>query len=397
LFAGFGSPLLKFIGGKTVKGALIHLKHNGSGSGKSTAQMVANSIFGNPDELLMKQDDTYASKMHMLGMMNSIVYTIDEITNEKPENLSSLAYGVTNGRGRHRMESQSNTLRVNNTTWQNFTVTSGNASIVDKLQQLKSTADGELKRTIEISVPRYTGSTKEEIDSVFNKLNTNYGVAGPVFIDYVLRNKEEVLDLLLQIQLKIDNDLSLDSTHRFYSCTGACMIGGAYIAQKLGLHDIDVQRIYKYLLELITANIATVQASVGNADVIAQETLAAFVNENVRNALVANSISKSGAPELPLVQPNGPLRLRYYPDTQEMAIPVSEFRRFFSDRQVDVKDAVYRLDKAQFMKHGGKSHPTRIGAGALGGMSGILVRCYVFDAKALGLDPLHFTDDSSGY
>jgi hypothetical protein len=30
-------------------------------------------------------------------------------------------------------------------------------------------------------------------------------------------------------------------------------------------------------------------------------------------------------------------------------------------------------------------------------MSGILVRCYVFDAKALGLDPLHFTDDSSGY
>jgi len=397
LFAGFGSPLLKFIGGKTVKGALIHLKHNGSGSGKSTAQMVANSIFGNPDELLMKQDDTYASKMHMLGMMNSIVYTIDEITNEKPENLSSLAYGVTNGRGRHRMESQSNTLRVNNTTWQNFTVTSGNASIVDKLQQLKSTADGELKRTIEISVPRYTGSTKEEIDSVFNKLNTNYGVAGPVFIDYVLRNKEEVLDLLLQIQLKIDNDLSLDSTHRFYSCTGACMIGGAYIAQKLGLHDIDVARIYKYLLELITANIATVQASVGNADVIAQETLAAFVNENVRNALVANSISKSGAPELPLVQPNGPLRLRYYPDTQEMAIPVSEFRRFFSDRQVDVKDAVYRLDKAQFMKHGGKSHPTRIGAGALGGMSGILVRCYVFDAKALGLDPLHFTDDSSGY
>jgi hypothetical protein len=397
LFAGFGSPLLKFIGGKTVKGALIHLKHNGSGSGKSTAQMVANSIFGNPDELLMKQDDTYASKMHMLGMMNSLVYTIDEITNEKPENLSSLAYGVTNGRGRHRMESQSNTLRVNNTTWQNFTVTSGNASIVDKLQQLKSTADGELKRTIEISVPRYTDATKEEIDSVFNKLNTNYGVAGPVFIDYVLRNKEEVLDLLLQIQLKIDTDLSLDSTHRFYSCTGACMIGGAYIAQKLGLHDIDVARIYKYLLELITANIATVQASVGNADVTAQETLAAFVNENVRNALVANSVSKSGAPELPLVQPNGPLRLRYYPDTQEMAIPVSEFRRFFSDRQVDVKDAVFRLDKAQFMKHGGKSHPIRIGAGALGGMSGILVRCYVFDAKALGLDPLHFTDDSSGY
>ena len=394
LFAGFGSPLLKFIGGTSVKGALIHLKHNGSGSGKSTAQMVANSIFGHPDELLMKQDDTAASKMHMLGMMNSLVYTIDEITNEKPENLSNLAYGVTNGRGRHRRETQSNALRINNTTWCNFTVTSGNASIVDKLQQIKATADGELKRILEISVPQYLGATKEEIDAVFTKLSHNYGVAGPVFIDYVLKNKEEVLNLLLQIQAQIDTDLKLDASYRFYSCAGACKIGGAYIAQKLGLHDINIPRIYAYMLTVIESNITAIRSNVGSSDVVAEETLAAFVNENIRNALVANSVSKSGAPEIPAVQPTGPLRLRFYPDTQELAIPVSEFRKFFASRQVDVRDAVVRLDKSGYMKHDGKSHPIRIGAGALGGMSGILVRCYVFDAKALGIDPLQFTDGS---
>ena len=73
---------------------------------------------------------------------------------------------------------------------------------------------------------------------------------------------------------------------------------------------------------------------------------------------------------------------------------MSEFRKFFASRQVDVRDAVVRLDKSGYMKHDGKSHPIRIGAGALGGMSGILVRCYVFDAKALGIDPLQFTDGS---
>jgi hypothetical protein len=145
------------------------------------------------------------------------------------------------------------------------------------------------------------------------------------------------------------------------------------------------------MLTQITENRINIQQSSNDADIVAQETLAAYVNENVRNALVANSVSKSGAPELPSLTPNGPLRLRYYPDTQEMAIPSGEFRKFFSAKQVDVKDALARLHAANFMKHDGKSHPLRIGAGALGGMAGILTRCYVFDAKALGIDATQFT------
>lgn len=395
LFTGFGSPLLKFIGGSTVKGALIHLKHNGSGSGKSTAQMMANSIFGHPDDLLMKQDDTFASKMHMLGMMNSIVFTIDEITNEKAENLSHLSYSVTNGRGKHRMESQTNQLRANLTSWCNFTITSGNASIVDKLLSIKSTADGELRRTLEISVPQYKGATKDEIDRVFGNLTDNYGVAGPIYIEYILKNLDEVIALLKQFQAKIDKDLNLDASDRFYSCYGACVMAGGYIAQKLGLHDINLRNIYKYLLEVVEANRSATKSTVGDADLVVQETLAGYINDNIRNALVANSVSKSGAPEAPIREPSGTLKLRYYPDLQELAIPAGEFRGYFAGKQVDVKDALQRLQKANFLKHDGKSHPTRIGAGALGGMSGVLVRCYILDAKALGIDLTPLTSEDA--
>jgi hypothetical protein len=391
LFCGFGSPLLKFIGGTAVKGALVHLKSNGSGSGKSTAQMMVNSIFGHPDKLLNKQDDTYAAKIHMLGMMNNIANTIDEITNETPENLSALAYGVTNGRGKNRMNSQTNTLRLNFTTWCGITITSANASLVDKLMQLKATSNGELSRTIEMLVPRYTGATKAEIDAVFSQLEHNFGVAGPIFIDYVVKNPEKALDLCLKMQSRIDADLNLNASDRFYSCWGAIVMAAGLITQKLGLHEIDIPRIYQYLLSVITDNRINIQQTSNDADVVAQETLAAYVNENVRNALVANSVSRSGAPELPSVTPMGPLRLRYYPDIQEMAIPSGEFRKFFASRQVDVKDALARLYAAKFMKHEGKSHPLRIGAGALGGMAGILTRCYVFDAKALGIDATQFT------
>jgi hypothetical protein len=163
-------------------------------------------------------------------------------------------------------------------------------------------------------------------------------------------------------------------------------MAGGYIAQKLGLHDINLRNIYAYLLEVVEANRSATKSTVGDADLVVQETLAGYINDNIRNALVANSVSKSGAPEAPIREPSGTLKLRYYPDLQELAIPAGEFRSYFAGKQVDVKDALQRLQKANFLKHDGKSHPTRIGAGALGGMSGVLVRCYILDAKALGID-----------
>jgi hypothetical protein len=392
LFFGFGSPLLKLIGGNSVKGAQVHLKHNGSGSGKSTAQMVVNSIFGSPDELLMKKEDTYASKMHMLGMMNSLAFTVDEITNEKVEVLSDYAYGFTSGRGKHRMEAQTNKLRANLTTWCNITITSGNASVVDALQQLKSTADGELRRILEISVPKYTGATKSEIDAVFGKLNDNYGVAGPIFIQFVVSHIDTVRDSCLKMQAQIDKALGLDQSDRFYSCILACAFTSAMIAQKLGLHDIDIKRIYTYALGVVAQARVSAKGEVGDMLTVAKETLAAFINENVNNALVINQPVKGGMPMAPIMMPKGALRMRYEPDSKELFITVAEYRKYFAGRQVDVKDSLIKLASAGIVKHEGKSHTVRIGAGAVGGLSGLAVRCYVFDGAAIGLDESSFAD-----
>lgn len=393
LFVAFGSPLLKFIGGKAVKGAQVHLKHNGSGSGKSTAQMVANSIFGHPDDLLMKKEDTYASKMHMLGMMNSLVFTLDEITNDKPEVLSDYAYGFTSGRGKHRMESQTNKLRSNSTSWCNFTITSGNASVVDALQQLKSTADGELRRLLEISLQVYTGHSKAEIDVVFAKLNDNYGVAGPIFIQYIMENLPAVQDALYTMQAKIDKELGFDQTDRYYSCLLTCAFVGAKIAQSLGLHAIDINRVYRAAVEFTQQARLSTRNEVGDLLLVAQETLASFINENVNNALVINQPVKGGGaiPSAPIQSPKGQLKMRYEPDTKELMVTVAEFRKHFSARQVDVKESLARMARAGIVKHDGKSVTVRIGAGAIGSLSGLAVRCYIFDGEAIGIDQTVFS------
>jgi hypothetical protein len=165
----------------------------------------------------------------------------------------------------------------------------------------------------------------------------------------------------------------------------------------LGLINIDIKRIYQYALGVVRESIASNLANVGNPLTVAQETLGAFINENVNNALVAAYTPKGGLPERPAVTPRGKLCMRYDPDTRTLAIPVAELRKYFTSRQVDVRDSLAKLTEAKYVKHGGKSHPTRIGAGAVGGLSGIAVRCYIFDGDAIGIDETAFpqADDTS--
>ena len=390
LFLGFGSPLLKFIGGEAVKGALVHLKSNESGSGKTTAQMMVNSIFGHPSELLMTKDDTYNAKMHRLGLHNSIAYTVDEITNAEDKELSALAYGFTTGRAKHRVESQANRMRTNNTTWNAITITSSNGSMIDKLAQLKSTADGELKRVLELEVPRLRDVAKAEVDRLFSQLTHNYGVAGPVFIKYVVANQQLVTTALKDMQEKIDKALDFQQNDRFYSCILACAFVAALIARKLNLFDIEISRVYNYALDVVRQNKLLQSSSVGGTLVVAQETLSTFINENVTNALVINSYVKGALPSAPIVAPRNALKMRYEPDTKELFITVADFRTHFTKKQVDVRESLRALAEIGVLKNNGIALAKRIGAGAVGGLSGLCVRCYVVDGTALGIDENSF-------
>jgi hypothetical protein len=244
---------------------------------------------------------------------------------------------------------------------------------------------------LEIALQIYTGHSKAEIDIVFAKLNDNYGVAGPIYIQYVLDNLPAVQDALFRMQAKIDKELELNQLDRYYSCALACSFVGAKIAQSLGLHDIDIKRVYRAAVEFTQqARIAT-REEVGDLLLVAQETLAAFINENVNNALVINRPAKGGIPSAPIQSPKGQLKMRYEPDTKELIVTVAEFRKHFSGRQVDVKESLMRMARAGIVKNDGRSSTVRIGAGAIGSLSGLAVRCYIFDGEAIGIDQTVFS------
>jgi hypothetical protein len=170
-----------------------------------------------------------------------------------------------------------------------------------------------------------------------------------------------------------------------------CAFVGARIAQALLLHDNDIKSVYSAAVDFTQQARISTRNEVGDLLLVAQETLASFINENVNNALVINQPTKGAIPSAPIQSPKGQLKMRYEPDTKELMVTVAEFRRHFSARQVDVKESLARMARAGIVKHDGKSLTVRIGAGAIGSLSGLAVRCYIFDGDAIGIDQTAFS------
>jgi hypothetical protein len=345
LFAGFGSTLFKFT---KLSGAIIHLTNNGSGVGKTTIQHMVNSIWGRPVETLLNQEDKYLARMHRIAVLGSIPATIDELTNMFDEEVSNMAYSITHGRGRNRMQSQTNAERSNSLRWALIAITSGNKSLYDQLYNLKDFPEGELMRILEFSVSKNDRMSKAESDEAFNPMHENYGVAGEVFMRYVIANLPEVKKLLLKVQRKLDKAAGFTQRERFWSATAACAITSGIITKKLGLHNIDVAAVYTWAVQELGK--MRVEVRPGVVGPLAH--LGLFLNAHNNNMLIVNSTvdKRSGLNAVPVREPRGELITRYEPDTKLLFVTTKVLREWCSETQVSYKalvDDLHRLGACQ--------------------------------------------------
>lgn len=337
----FGSPLLKFTG---MSGAIINVIYPYSGSGKSTTLFMCNSVMGHPVKLASIWKDTFNSKMHMLGVMNNLANTIDEITNTSPMEFSDLAYSISQGRGKNRMKTHSNEMRVNNTSWQGITLASANASFYEKLGAAKSSPDGEMMRLLEYKI-----EPNKVIDVAVGKamfdhqLMENYGHAGETYIKWLVNNLEDGLDLLFKVQARIDKAVQFTSRERFWSATAACNIAGGLIAKNLGLIDYDMKRVYEWLVKML----AEMREDVKPPSTTPIAILGDYLNSHLNNALVVNAEAdaRSSMVPLPLLEPRGELLIRYEPDTKNLYVAAKDFKDFCVERQINYKQTLKDLEK----------------------------------------------------
>jgi uncharacterized protein YuzE len=336
----FGSPLLKFTG---LSGAIINVIHQRSGSGKSTALYMCNSVYGEPQKLASIWKDTFNAKMHRLGVMNNLPNTIDEITNTTPMEFSDLSYSISQGRGKNRVKSQSNEMRVNNTSWQGITLSSANASFYEKLGAAKNSPDGESMRLLEYSI-----APNDVIDVALGKqmfdhqLRENFGHAGDIYAQWLVNNLESAKDLIAKVQARIDKKVQFTSRERFWSAVAACNIAGGLIAKSIGLHDYDMAAVYDWLVGMLSEMREDIKPPQSNPTLILGE----FINSHMNNALVVNGEvdARSNLEAMPLLEPRAELLVRYEPDTKHLYIAAKQFKDFCVEQQINYKGVLKELE-----------------------------------------------------
>lgn len=336
----FGAPLLKFTG---HSGAIINVIHKDSGTGKSTALYMCNSVYGHPDKLAAIWKDTLAAKMIHLGVMNNLPFTVDEITNTSPADFSTLAYSMSQGRGANRSRSDKNELRINDQTWQTISLASSNASFYEKLGVHKNSPDGEMMRLLEYQIhPSNIISPALAKEMFDQQLKNNYGHAGDIYCSYLVNNLEEATSGLLAIQAKIDAEMHLTNRERFWSAVIACNIAGGLIAKNLGLINYDMKAIYVWATENMLKSIREdVKPPANNASAVIGD----FINRHIQNILVVNdeADSRTKMQAAPIQEPRGDLIIRFEPDTKKMFIVAKNFRTDCVAGQVHYKDTLSQL------------------------------------------------------
>lgn len=274
----FGAVLMEF---QALNAAAFHVHSKGSGLGKTTALYAGNSIWGNPSGLTLEDRDTYMSKMNRAEVYKNLMVGIDEMTNTKPEDLSNYAYQLPSGYQRNRMSGKSNVERLRGKPWKTLFCTTGNVSLLERIGSWKSLPRAEAMRILEWKAVPMEFSTKEETDAFYAAIQQNYGHAGPIYLQYVMNNLENVIEVVKTTQKKIDTASGMKAEHRFWSVAISHAITGLMVAKKAGLLDWKIQPIVAWVLNVIAASKNTVYEMSADVEVV----LANYLAENYTNIL----------------------------------------------------------------------------------------------------------------
>ena len=379
----FGSPLMKFL---PQNACALHIHSNISGCGKTAAVRVAASVWGYEKALMIEERDTDSMKFNRAEVLHNLPFYVDELTNEKSDKLSDLAYQLSSGQQRGRMSGGSNLERVRGEPWQLLSVTTGNSSVIERISIEKQQPKAEAQRMLEWKAQRVFNSTddKKKTDAFDVAITENYGHAGIIYIQYVIQNLEKVKRIVFENQRLIDEAAGLTSENRFWSAGAATTLSGAFIAKELGLIDYDLKALFAWTVKLLKINLQ----SVSDMGVSVEQTLNDYMTENYNNILMIKSTddlrgeSGNGLDTIviPDALPRGRLVARYETDTKKAYLVPKPLKAWCAAQQINYSAFVDGLIK----NLGGKRGSIRLGKGThleLPSSRVIIVNCKTFDKE----------------
>ena len=327
LLSSFGSSLMRFT---NYNGIWLHLMTK-PGYGKTTTQEMMNGVWGNPSDLLLNAKDTVNAIEERFGRWTNIAVTIDELSNLDPRATSDLLLGVTQGRTKRRLDSNMRE-RVDNLSWQLMVLSSGNFSLIDRINTAKEDVAAEISRTLEFRLPKPTLSVHEGELLIKKPIRENYGVAGAEWLRNLVRIPQtQIQEMIDRTTETFSTTLEATSEERFWITGCSVVYVAGVLANKMGLVEWDMQAVFDKLCEIVKLN----RHSKDAYEFSATDVIASFLAENTRNTVVTDKGTTEGTVMVRMF-PQGALNVRYEQDTGMVYIRTTALKEYLAKRGVGV-------------------------------------------------------------
>lgn len=257
--SSFAAPLLSMM--NQVNGVTVYAHSEGSGVGKTTAQKVGLSAWGDWDELMLADKKVTANALWgLMGAYNTLPIVFDELTNTPNDVASDLVFSVSSGRAKQRMNAAGE-LRENNSGWCTILMASGNNLLSEKLALHRGNAEAEISRLFEFTLEASPHLSPNEANALFPRLKDHCGAAGRVYARHLVDHYDEVVEMLRRTQETLNTHSGITQMERYWSALLSATIVAVTICRSLGLLSFDVAPLRKWMMERLSENRVQRQAS----------------------------------------------------------------------------------------------------------------------------------------
>lgn len=384
MLCGFGSTLMPHA---INAGSAVVLHGQMSGVGKTGALYAAMSAWGNPKEMSVMEDTENAFTARVVNLKN-LPMGLDEQSNTDGKTMSQRAYILNNGKPKIRMMSSVNAERMVPMSAALIAIFTSNANLIDTIKEYRSTPHGEAARILSFHMnekPAALQGRGQEIGAeIFHPFNYNYGHAGPMFIQEVLKAGQATVKIYIEHwERKFREDFSQNSEYRFYTATVAAAFAAGEILNKAGIVSLDLDRIYWAILTKLKNELD--EDTINETDY--ETILGGYVNNNINNILVLGEGGKL------ITAPRNQLLIRIDTSVSMMYVSKPEFKDYLRKQKIQFKD--FENSMVKLNKLVDRQKKIRLGAGWQPGADGVYAYAFTTDISKFVEDALSSNRESA--
>lgn len=248
LHSSFVPPLLKLMDKKS-----FGIDFSGLTSiGKTTTLRLAASVWGQADEsadgtLVHNWGNTDVALERLCGILSDLPVILDDTKRGQNDTFNDRVYLICSGRGKAR---GTITGLQNVPKWRTVFLSSGEASLTVYCQD-----GGARARVISISTPPFgTDDQIGLVNSINNSVTRHYGHAGPLWIQWLIKNKNRIhkFESRLQEILKTLNPSS-PVENRLAEKFGLVILATELVHEALGIFDdVTIQSVRQESISMWT-------------------------------------------------------------------------------------------------------------------------------------------------